>query len=241
MRPSSPAIAIFELIRLRVDPHGRRDPEPGARDPDEVARPGDDEAQDDEAVEDRLRRPQERQVEQEPRDVLPEDRVRDGRPAGAERHPVEPQEDGLPASGKGPTDDERDEDREAGDPELRERGEIRQGISIDDDRARTGPEPRAGRGRRCPIQPVQELAEPRRGRRVGRWREASGDVQVAEEHDQGPDEPEQEESALRADARPQDGFEADAAVPEDVRPEADPDREEQDDHDGEPEHEPAHR
>ena len=93
-----------------MDPGGCREVEAGAGHAGDVASRRDEQAQGHERVEHRLDAAQERQVEQEERDVPPKDRVRHGDATRCERHAMDPQQDGLPARSQGTTDDEGDED-----------------------------------------------------------------------------------------------------------------------------------
>ena len=68
---------------------------------------------DDEAVEQALDQPQERQLEQEEADVAAEDRVGHGRgPVRRERHLLRPEQDRLPGRAERAADGDGEEDRE---------------------------------------------------------------------------------------------------------------------------------
>ena len=70
-------------------------------------------------------------------------------------------------------------------------------------------------------QAVRHLAEPARLLGIGRGRQAPGEPQVEQQHDQRDDQGAEEQADLDADAGPEDAVEADALVPDRVGPEVD--------------------
>ena len=107
----------------QVDADRRREDQPAARRTDDVAREGQDQGDEDDAVEQPLDEPQERQLEQEEADVAPEDRIGDAR-GRRERDAVEVEQDRLPRPRQRPADEERDEQGDPAEDPARERREI---------------------------------------------------------------------------------------------------------------------
>ena len=196
----------------------------------------------DDAVEQALDEPQERQLEQEEADVAAEDRVGDAR-RRRERDSVQIEQDRLPCPRHGPADEQGDEQRDAAEDPAGERGEIRHVAGLEGDRLAV-PEPVAPAAkplaaRIAPVvgclggfvDAVHDRAE--RPGALGGWRrgKASGQPDVAEQDDGGDQEGRDPEPQRRDDARPEDRVEPDALEPQGIGPQVDPDAEQQEDGD----------
>ena len=225
-----------------MDADRRGEDEPAVRGADDVARQRQQQGGDDDPVEHALDESQERQLEQEEADVAVEDRVGDRR-RGRERDAVDPEQDGLPRPRHRAADDDREEQRQGTQDPACERSKVGHVGRLEDDRPRradvaervTAPtERRAGAvatgigrlGRLVePVEQGAERATPGRRRR----RQAAGQPEVAEQHDERDEEGADAQPDRRGQPRPEDRVEADARVPQDVGPQVDPDAEQQED------------
>ena len=193
---------------------------------------------DEQAVDQRLDEPQERQVEQEERDVPAEDRVGDGRAVGIERDACCQRR--IVSHGRPPTprDAERDEDRER--PMTCAASGTRSGISSGSNdrpcgRPRRADPAAAERARPPPgrvgvgaasFRPVDQPARScRRARPAAGGRQPAGQPEVAEQDDERDQRARRGTARLDPEAGPEHRVEADAAVPDRVGPEVEPDDE----------------
>ena len=168
---------------------------------EQVAGAGDDQRGEQQAVDQRLEEPQERQLEQEEADVAAEDRV-DDRLGRRERDAVRPQHQRLPRARHGARDAEREQHGDPGDDPRAERDDVRDVLGVEvklSRRPRTAHAgapnapyglpvagaarcARPGAGRR---QAAGDVPQPARPLRIRAAAEAVREQEVAQQDDQG--------------------------------------------------------
>ena len=226
-----------------MDADRRREDQPAARRTDDVAREGQDQGDDDDAVEQALDEPQERQLEQEEADVAAEDRIGDAR-GRRERDAVEVEQDRLPRPGQRPADEERDEQGDPAEDPAGERREIGHVPDFEGDGlavpvpVAAGTEPRnAAPPRRSSAAWAASLMRPTSDRSEPAPSAEGGGASRPASHRL----PRKTAAAMTnaADAqaerrdhpRPEDGVEPDTAEPQRIGPQVDADAEQQEDGD----------
>ena len=201
--------------------------------PDEIPRGRGEQRRDDQAVEQRLDEPQERQLEQEEGDVAAEDQVGD-RGRGRERNAVLPEQHGLPGRGQRARDAEREEDDQPGEHPRRDRAEVREVVGVPGGPRRgsvVGRAPATGAaGARTSAASAASLSRSNRLRIVpppgiggGVRRPASHRLPSSTTRRQH--EPEHEQPDLRGEPRPVHVRVADALEPQRIGPDLDAERE----------------